>query len=112
MKKFVLLLLISVVFLGCGALEFSDGHRGGKLTKLSKKGVVVKTYEGELLLGDDANTVWAFTVRDEDVAKSLETYIGRNVTLHYSQRIMVAPWQSDTNYWVDSITSIEPNGQE
>ena len=71
-------LLISVIVF-CAILwicswTYSEGTRSGNLIKVSKKGVVFKTIEGELNLGGVSTmeglegNIWSFTVLDGALA--------------------------------------------
>jgi hypothetical protein len=85
------------------------------LIKFSKKGYVLKTYEGELNLGAvgnvpntaNMNQSWEFSVSDADVAKQLMTLEGQKVSLHYREKVKPMPWQGDTHYFVDGVKVIE-----
>lgn len=67
---------------------YSSGERAGYVQKLSQKGWVCKTYEGELILvsmpGTQAEKFF-FTVRDESVVKKINTSIGERVGLIYEE---------------------------
>src|SRR3569623_461572 len=70
--------------------SYSTGERAGWLQKLSNKGVVCKTNEGELSLiavPGAAPEKFFFTVRDPEVAKKVQAMMGRRVSLHYEQKI-------------------------
>ena len=73
--------------------SYSEGYRAGNVMKLSKKGFVFKTWEGELNVGgfqgggeggDMATTVWSFSVDDDNVVKEIEKAVdeGSKVKLH------------------------------
>jgi hypothetical protein len=86
--------------------SYSEGERVGVLQKLSHKGWVCKTYEGELALyvvSGVAPQIWNFTVRDQKVAKQLNTVLGERVRLHYNEhRGLPSSCFGDTPYFVDS----------
>jgi prepilin-type N-terminal cleavage/methylation domain-containing protein len=96
---------------GCGSV-YSDGHRAGVVTKLSRKGYVNKSWEGELALGGasaDSNGLavartWSFSITDEDVAKKVQEALdnGKRVSLHYDQ-YAVKPITIDTPYVVNDL---------
>lgn len=84
----------------------SDGTRAGVVTKISRKGVFVKTWEGELMLGSgNSGEQWAFTALNGDVATELQAAqkAQKPVTLHYNQKLFRIPWRADTTYFVDRI---------
>jgi len=66
-KSFLVKVLIVVILLGAIVLwsfswTYSEGTRAGQLIKFSEKGVIFKTYEGELNLGglrtNNVTMVW------------------------------------------------------
>ena len=67
---------------------YSSGERAGYVQKLSEKGWVCKTYEGELVLvsmpGTQAEKFF-FTVRSKDIAKKINETIGKRVRLIYEE---------------------------
>ncbi|MFM9834995.1 MAG: hypothetical protein ACKVOA_02720 [Methylophilaceae bacterium] len=67
---------------------YSSGERAGYVQKLSQKGYVCKTYEGELILvsmpGTQAEKFF-FTVRNADVAKRINETVGKRVRLIYEE---------------------------
>lgn len=94
---------------------YSEGNRAGILQKFSKKGSMFKTYEGELIMSSIASTgnttiaseKFYFSVKDENVAKSLFALEGKNVTLQYEQKRGHLPWSGDTDYFVTRIVAKE-----
>lgn len=92
--------------------DYSNGFRSGLLQKFSKKGWLCKTNEGELwqsVVANVAPDIWYFTVREERVARQLDTLVGRQVRLHYTEhRGIPTTCFGDTNYFVDSVTVVGP----
>ncbi|MDR6562999.1 MULTISPECIES: hypothetical protein [Arcicella] len=94
-------------------VAYSEGERAGVISKFSKKGVVFKTYEGELnegaqgQMGNMVNRLWAFTVDADDptIIQKLEDAMltGRRIRVHYEQRYMKFSWMGDTEYFVDKV---------
>jgi uncharacterized membrane protein YozB (DUF420 family) len=90
---------------------YSEGLRAGLLQKFSNKGVVFKTYEGELILSSVASTAnvalasekFLFSVTKKDLAIQFDTLQGRNVIVHYIEKKGTVPWRGDSKYLVDSI---------
>jgi hypothetical protein len=73
-----------------GALHFvySHGDRVGFLQKLSERGWLCKTWEGELAmvnLPGQAAEVFTFTVRDPAVVEKLRGLEGQRVAISYEQ---------------------------
>ena len=94
------------------ALNFSyaSGERAGFVQKLSNKGWVCKTWEGELALANGPNVmpeIFRFTVRDKKVAEQINSSLGKQVKLTYEQHKGV-PTQcfGETEYFVNEIAVI------
>ena len=87
MRKYFLFGLISllVMFAGYFAfvyyVPFSEGYRAGELIKISKKGVLMKTWEGEISQGISGAQIFSFSVMDNDqqVIDQLVEYQGKYV---------------------------------
>jgi hypothetical protein len=73
-----------------GALHwvYSSGERVGYVQKLSKKGWLFKTWEGELTMSPVPGAVpekFFFTVRDDGVAQQVNQGLGKRISLSYEQ---------------------------
>ncbi len=96
-------------------LVYSDGYRDGTLIKFSRKGVIFKTYEGELNQGGIANStgtalanqIWRFSVKDDAVAEKLNQLGGKVVRLHYKEYVNNFIWEGETNYLVDGAEEVK-----
>ena len=67
---------------------YSSGYRTGYIQKLSKKGWLCKTWEGELAMVSMPGTMsekFYFTVRDDAVAQHVNQTLGQKVSLNYEQ---------------------------
>ena len=116
-KKFlgwlVFILLVVLVLFGYWKYyyTYSDGNRSGLLQKLSHKGNVFKTYEGELVQRSIVSTgnvgiaseKFYFSVLSDSVAKVMGVYEGKNVKLHYAQKNGTLPWRGESEYIVDGV---------
>jgi len=100
--------------------SYSEGERAGYLQKLSKKGWLCKTWEGEILLSSMPGAIperFAFTVRDPAVVKQLQNGMGQRVQLSYSQHVGVpTTCFGETGYYVDKAVvagsnPLAPSGQ-
>lgn len=112
----IIALLVLSRVTGCDR-GYSEGDRTGTVTKFSHKGLAIKSWEGELVMGGIRATatrggasimaanVWEFTVKDEAVAKTIENAMqtGETVDLHYIQ-YLIAPMSMDTKYDVTAVT--------
>lgn len=111
----VLLLVIGVLtFMYFGI--YDEGVRAGNVVRVSKKGVIFKTYEGQLNLQSfgalkGSTTPFAETFdfsvakNKPDVIRELEAVAlsGERVNLHYIKRYNVFPWRGETKYFVVSV---------
>lgn len=112
LKYFMLLLAIPVVLFTLytwAALTwvYSSGERAGYVQKLSQKGWICKTYEGELILvsmpGTQAEKFF-FTVRDKSVAKKINETVGERVRLIYEEHKGVpTSCFGETSYFVHDV---------
>ncbi|MEQ9300259.1 MAG: hypothetical protein RIF33_16925 [Cyclobacteriaceae bacterium] len=110
----IIVLLIIAVFLFFNFANFSSGFRAGVPIKVSKKGIIFKTWEGEMNVGGLANSAegaipatWAFSIAsdDEQVREKLEeaaTY-GKRVKLMYNEKFVRFFWKGDTKYFVYEV---------
>jgi hypothetical protein len=87
--------------------NYSSGDRAGFLQKMSLKGWVCKTWEGELslvALPGAAPEKFYFTVRDPDVVPKIEASMGKRVTLNYEQhKGLPTSCFGETEYFVTAI---------
>jgi hypothetical protein len=115
--KFVVAPLAVLVVLAVGWLLFalnwsySEGERAGWVQKLSNKGWLCKTWEGELSLvslpGSTAEK-FLFTVRDDAVAADITRHIGKRVALHYEEKVgLPTTCFGDTRHFVTKVTLTE-----
>ena len=88
--------------------SYSEGERAGYLQKLSKKGWLCKTWEGEILLSSMPGAIperFAFTVRDDAVVRQLQDAMGQRVQLSYSQHVgLPTSCFGETSYFVEKAT--------
>ena len=91
--------------------SYSSGERAGFLQKVSNKGWICKTWEGELSLvamPGAAPEKFLFTVRDEAIAQKITAAAGKRVTLNYEQhKGLPTSCFGDTDYFVTGVTEIE-----
>ena len=84
---------------------YSEGLRSGELIKFSNKGVVFKTWEGELSQGLSGNKIFSFSVLDNDtqVIEDLKKLQGQYVKATYVERYRTFPWWGETRYFVTKV---------
>ena len=91
--------------------SYSAGERAGFVQKLSRKGWVCKTWEGELALVTMPGTVaekFFFSVRDDAVAEQINRSIGRRVSLEYEEHMGVpSSCFGQTGHYITGVKVIE-----
>ncbi len=82
--------------------SYSEGTRSGELIKFSNKGIVFKTWEGEISQGISGAQIFSFSVEDNntEIIKKLEELQGRYVKLKYKERFSKIVWLGDTKYFI------------
>jgi hypothetical protein len=108
---FILLLVLGLFGYWKYFYTYSDGYRSGLLQKLSHKGNVFKTYEGELVQRSIISTnnvgiaseKFYFSIASDSVAKAMQKLEGRNVRVHYMQKNGTLPWRGESEYIVDAV---------
>ncbi len=89
------------------AFTYSSGDRIGYVQKLSKKGWVCKTWEGELQISSipgSAPVLFNFTVRGDSLAQAIQAAEGRQVALHFEQHPGIPlSCFGDTEYFVSGV---------
>ena len=112
----VAIVLLSVSFL-CVAYwgVYDEGVRAGTVLRVSRKGLIFKTYEGQLNLeafgalkgAHPIMEAFDFSVSDEDeqVIHDLQqaALSGERVNLHYISRYVAVPWRGDTKYFIVKV---------
>ncbi|MDO8926877.1 MAG: hypothetical protein Q7U94_08210 [Sideroxyarcus sp.] len=87
--------------------SYSEGERAGFMQKLSSKGWICKTWEGELslvALPGAAPEKFIFTVRDDAVADKINQLVGQRVALIYEQhKGLPTSCFGETEYFVNDI---------
>lgn len=97
-------------------VPFSDsGVKAGILNNVKHKGIIFKTYEGELIqygFGQGAagmqSNDFQFSIEDKDLAIKLMSMSGQNVQLHYKEYYGKLPWRGYSKFIVDSIIASSP----
>ena len=104
------LVVAGILYMVWANWTYSEGTRTGYLMKLSKKGYVFKTHEGQLNLGglqDDQTSIlgntWNFSLTDHALVEKLEELEGKKVMLRYEEINKSMPWQGDTNYYITGV---------
>jgi hypothetical protein len=91
--------------------SYSDGERAGYVQKLSRKGWLCKTWEGEMAMVTMPGTVsekFAFTVPQAAVAAKVNASVGKRMALHYEQHKWVpSSCFGETEYFVTEVRVAE-----
>ncbi|MFD1095715.1 6-phosphogluconate dehydrogenase [Salegentibacter chungangensis] len=111
MKKtlFTILGVIFLLFLAWFAfvyfVPYSEGTRSGELIKFSRKGVISKTWEGEISQGISGAQIFQFSVLDKDqkVIQDLKDNEGNYVKLTYKERYATFFFWGDTKYFITHV---------
>jgi len=93
-------------------IHYSDGDRTGVVVKISKKGLIWKTWEGQMNLGSmstDGNGVavpstFLFSVTDDAVVKQIQAAAknASRITLHYDQPLVLPFSKGESGYLITS----------
>lgn len=111
LRKILIYITLALVLIGTTYFTFvyfatySDGDRSGELIKFSHKGVIFKTYEGEISQGISGAKIFSFSVLDnnEEVIEQLKQLQGNYVKVSYIERYKTFPWWGDTTYFVTQV---------
>ncbi len=91
--------------------SYSTGERAGFVQKLSRKGWLCKTWEGEMAMVTVPGTVaekFYFTVPEDSVAARINASLGRRMALRYEQHKWIpTSCFGDTEYFVTEIRLAE-----
>ena len=92
--------------------SYSRGERAGYVQKISQKGWVCKTWEGELAMSTFPGTapqLFTFSVRDDAVARKIQDAAGQRVALSYEQHKGVpTACFGETEYYIVAVRTLGP----
>jgi uncharacterized protein YwgA len=111
LRKIIIYLVVSIAIFTTAYFSFiyyatySEGVRSGELIKISNKGMLFKTWEGEISQGISGAQIFKFSIldKDEKVIEQLKEYQGKYVKVTYVERYRTFPWWGDTNYFVTEV---------
>ncbi|MGB5322061.1 6-phosphogluconate dehydrogenase [Lutimonas sp.] len=115
MKKFlsyagVSVLIVFIIYI-CFIyfVTFSEGYRAGELIKISKRGLLFKTWEGRLSQGVSEEQQFNFSVQksDKEVLEKLKEFQGKRVKVTYIERFGTFFWLGDTKYYVKEVEMLK-----
>jgi hypothetical protein len=114
-------ILIGIVIIALAILAFlyfgtySEGYRAGIIMKVSKKGAIFKTWEGQMNLQTFGATksdnmvseIFSFSIEkgNEELIDELNAAAlsGDRVNLKYKQRYIKVFWRGDTQYFAIGV---------
>ncbi|APD06677.1 hypothetical protein UJ101_01152 [Flavobacteriaceae bacterium UJ101] len=110
-------LLVIFILLGCFFVfgSYSSGYRAGTVMKMTEKGFIFKTNEGQMNTGGfvdegtgETSIIWNFSVKDDQVIKDIETAVdkGKKVKLYYEEKYFKIFFLGDTKYFVNRVEEI------
>jgi hypothetical protein len=116
----VKLVLIGLVAVGALAMagytaavlsfSYSTGDRVGFVQKLSKKGWICRTWEGELAMSPvpgAAPQLFLFSIRDDNVAKQITALEGKRVSLQYEEKKGIpTSCFGETSHFVTAVRAV------
>ncbi len=120
-KKVVRWTLFFGLLIGAGLFwwqyyyTFSNGSRTGLVQKISHKGNVFKTYEGEMILRSIVSTggvglaseKFEFSIANDSIAKLVMQFEGKNARLTYEEKKGTLPWRGDSRYIIVGASAAE-----
>lgn len=114
--RYIIIFLLAVVLLAGGWLwltlswSYSQGERAGYVQKLSKKGWLCKTWEGEIAMVTMPGAIpdkFEFTVHNEAVAEKINQLAGKRVVLEYKQhKFIPSTCFGETEYFIEDVREV------
>ena len=91
--------------------SYSTGERAGWVQKLSDKGWICKTWEGEMAMVSMPGTMsekFYFTILDDAVAEQVNKVMGKRVSLYYEEKVgLPTSCFGETRYYVRKVSLVE-----
>ena len=91
--------------------SYSSGERAGWVQKMSKKGYVCKTWEGEMAMVSLPGSIpekFVFTTWDDGVAAQINAVLGKRVTVSYQEHMgLPSSCFGETNYFATGVKVID-----
>jgi hypothetical protein len=107
----ILIALVVAYFAGALHWSYSTGERAGWVQKISHKGWICKTWEGELALVSQPGAPmekFFFTVHDDAVAEDINQLMGKRVALHYEEKVgLPTSCFGETRYFVVKVKPVD-----
>ncbi|GAB3267929.1 hypothetical protein [Chitinimonas naiadis] len=107
---FIVLLIVAYLWLVL-SWSYAEGERAGYVQKLSRKGWVCKTWEGELAIINIPGTLtekFNFTVHDDKIVDAINASLGKRVTLYYEQHVGIpGTCFGETMYYITRVRTLD-----
>ena len=104
-------LLFALYIWGMLSWSYSKGERAGWVQKLSKKGYVCKTWEGEMAMVSLPGSVpekFIFTIWDDRTAEEINRLMGKRVAVYYEEHIgLPTSCFGETAYFARGVKLVE-----
>jgi hypothetical protein len=114
--RYLLITLAAIALLGIAWVWFtlnwsySEGDRAGYVQKLSKKGWLCKTWEGEIAMVTMPGAIpekFEFTVPRDEIAEKINALAGKRVVLYYQQhKFIPSSCFGETEYFVEDVREV------
>lgn len=117
-----IIIVLILLFLGCGGMfvgcdaTYSEGYRDGTIQKFSHKGMMFKSWEGELAKagikhnGGQMLNAFEFSVDDPAIIAEIQNLKpDEHVRLYYRQVFKNASAYHSTDYRITKIVRLEEN---
>ena len=111
MKKVLFKILAAILIIAIAWFAFiyfvpySEGTRSGELIKISNRGVIFKTWEGDISQGISGAQIFSFSVLDKNkkVIENLKEFQGNYVKVSYIERYDSFFFWGDTKYFITEV---------
>jgi hypothetical protein len=108
---FIIVILLGILIYWKYFYTYSEGYRAGLLQKFSNRGIIFKTYEGEMILSSVSTTKdiaiasekFQFSVINKSLTRQFDVLQGKTIIVHYKQKNKPVFWRGDSPYLVDSV---------
>ena len=124
MKKYIVIIALGAIALMFGKYTIptfgntSEGERVGTIQKMTNRGMIAKTYEGEMAMdgikstnsengSNSISSVFEFSVKDKALFDTINAHLGQKVKVYYKQYWHVNAYDGDANYIVSKIEVIK-----
>jgi hypothetical protein len=91
--------------------SYSEGERAGYVQKISKKGWICRTWEGEIAMVSMPGTTsekFPFTVRDDAVAAQISQAMGKRVSITYEEHVGIpTSCFGETSYFITGVRVVD-----